>query len=120
MNDTKEAIKLARRLYESEKTRTARALLREYGLADRYVSVGDSITRLEQEYGILDEVLTDSESERYFRDRCKSHEMRAEDCGCMDLDKKASIIAGLFLIGVLISALVLVIGLVWLIISLVL
>jgi hypothetical protein len=151
MNNQKEAIKLARRLYDEGHQDSARHALKVWKLADKCKSVGDSITRLEQEYGILDEVLTESESERYFRDRCKIHEMRDEaylikkakaenrdltegeflfltggidpehaGIDMDDEDKKTSLIAGLFLIGVLLSALVLVVGFFWMIISLVL
>jgi len=89
MNNPKEAINLARRLLTDGKTLSATRVLVEHNLMEA-PKIGIALSRLEQEYGILDEVLTESESARYFRNRCKIHEMRdeeltAEDYGCVDL-----------------------------------
>ncbi len=106
MNNQKESIKLARRLYKEGKYKSLMILLSQYGYELPYMQAGihevaELLHRIEQEYGILDEVLTESELDRNFRARCKSHEMRdslsepynqeleeyltAEDYGCVDL-----------------------------------
>ena len=77
MNTPKEAIKLARRLLTDGKTLSATRVLVEHNLMEA-PKIGIALSRLEQEYGILDEAVTESEIDRHFRERAKSHELRDE------------------------------------------